>query len=732
MDRKAPDQSGREGSRSARVMEPRTEAAPGNALVPPAARLTGSTAATPGSGSPAGVIAPPRPPQRLAAAGRRLPWLRRLAGRAAARELAVLLAYLAAGVAVTWPRATYLAGHLPALRDDSGYVWGFWWVAQQAVHLGNPWYTNHMAAPLGSWLGYHTLMPLPGLLLAPVTLALGPSVSYNLLSVACPGLLSYATYRVARLWLPSVAGSLTAGAFFGLSTILDWRSWYQVNLAIGAVFFPLVLEAAVRLRRNPRPRQAVVLGAVLAAALLTDQESAVMAGMLATLALLPWLGLPPASRLALPRLPWPWPWPQRQPLRAAGPGGSWLHRLALAAAAVATAVLLASPQLLAMSHQGSNGEAASAPQIAASDYVGSGAGLLQLFAPSPRLASYGLAPLTSPYSSGGPVNLVMVGYGSVLTALALLGLVVAWRRRSARLLGLLWAGCSVLALGTAPWVAGRRWLFLPQTWHGVWVSGLMPFTWFVRVPGLMEFREADRFTELGLVGAALLAGAGISWLAARSRPALAVAVMLGLLEAGWPGNTAPAIRIGEIPTALPALDRPIAADHSGSTVVDVPFGIRGGLPVLGGAFPPITMTLATADGHPRGEAFISRIPGRVRDRIQQIPFYAALLQAQGGPLAATRVSIRRAGMSARHLHIGWIIDWIPSDAVVATYLREIGFQLSYRADGAAVYRPEPRWLRDRGWLQVIRHEAHYQAPVLHQRRPRQRDHASARAGRHRA
>ncbi len=36
----------------------------------------------------------------------------------------------------------------------------------------------------------------------------------------------------------------------------------------------------------------------------------------------------------------------------------------------------------------------------------------------------------------------------VLTALALFGLVVCWRRRSARLLGLFWLGATWLALGS--------------------------------------------------------------------------------------------------------------------------------------------------------------------------------------------------------------------------------------------------------------------------------------------
>lgn len=613
---------------------------------------------------PAAVIAPPRPAARAvpvtAAAGRGFP------GRPALRQAALLAMYIAAGVALTWPRAAYLAGRLPALRDAGGYVWDFWWVARQLTRLSNPWFTDHMAAPVGSWLGYHTLMPLPGVLLAPVTLTLGPSVSYNLLSVLCPGLLCYAMYRAARLWLPTPAGAVAAGAFFGLSMILAWRSWYQVNLAAGAVFFPLALEAAVRLRRSPSRRRAVMLGVVLGAALLTDQESAVMAGLLTTAVLLPWAGLP--------RHGW----------------RPWLARLALAGTAVAVSAVVAAPQLAAMAQQGPGG-AGSPAQVVAADYIGSGAGLLQMFAPSPRLSSYGLAALASPYHHTGPETLVMVGYGTMLSLLAMLGLVVAWRRRSARLLALLWAGCTVLALGTAPWLGSHRYLPLAERWHGVRVSALMPFTWLVQLPGLADFREADRFTELGLVGAALLAGAGVGWLAARSRPLLIVAIVLALLEAGWPGNSAPGpLRIGSVPTALPALDRPIAADRSSSVVIDVPFGIRGGLPVLGGTFPPVTMALATADGHPRAEAFISRIPARIRARIRTIPFYAALLRVQGWPVAVPPASLAAARRSARRLHIGWVVDWERNNPVVTGYLHATGFRLSYQADGAAVYRPAGR------------------------------------------
>lgn len=239
---------------------------------------------------PTGELISPAPAQHL-----RQRLRARFQGGAIARHpvavhLAVLIGFIVAGAAATWPRAAGLFDHrLPATRDAGSYVWGFWWVARQAEYFGDPWFTRYIGAPVGSQLGLHALMPLPSALLIPVTVTLGPSVSYDLLSALMPGLLCYATYRVARLWLRSQVGAIAAGAFFGLSSMLSWRSYYHLNLAARVLFFPLALEAAVRFRRRPGWRQALVLGLVAGGGLLTDQEMGVLALIVAVLALLPWL-----------------------------------------------------------------------------------------------------------------------------------------------------------------------------------------------------------------------------------------------------------------------------------------------------------------------------------------------------------------------------------------------------------------------------------------------------------
>ena len=569
-------------------------------------------------------------------------------------HVAVLAGYLAAGVAASWPRLTYLTGgKLPATRDGGSYVWGFWWVAHQLTHLGDPWFTRAIAAPVGTQLGLHALVPLPAVLFAPVTVVFGPSASANVLSVALPGLLCYATYRVARLWLPSQAGPIAAGAFFGLSSLLVWRSWYHLNLAAGALFIPVALEAAVRLTRRPGWRQAVILGVVLGAAVLTDQEIAVLVIIVAVLALLTWLLWPPLSLAKL---------------RAAG------------LAAVVT-VVVASPQLVAILQQVKSGGGTFPPGALAKAYLKYSARLPDMVAPSPQIRHFGLGGLGFIYT--GPTKDGIPSFGLALTILALLGVLAAWRRRSTWLLVLLWLGCAALALGPALRVGGHIYAPVPEVLGGRNLSQLMPFTWFAKLPGLSGFREPDRMMMLGILPAALLAGALVDWLRYHFAPAIVVVAALGVLEAGWSGNA----NIGTMRTALPGVDRAIAADHSGSIVVDVPFGIRGGTYGYGLGFDPEAQVLATADGHPRSVAYISRVPLPTINGIQRHPFYAQLAaRQQGGHSTAAELAAARA--DARRMHIGWALvwNWRGASPAVLPYLRAVGFRLDYQADGVSVYR----------------------------------------------
>src|SRR6266480_3119146 len=325
----------------------------------PAGSDAAGQAVTDPSQSPAAV-----PPSRPASAG---PGRVRGAFRKpVVRHLGILLCFIAAGAAATWPLAANLAGRIPSNRDPASYVWDFWWVAHQVTHLGNPWFTPLMAAPVGVQLGFHTMMPLPGVVFTPVTLAFGPAFSYNLWTVILPGLLCYATYRAARLWLRSATGAAGAAVFFGLSCMLTQQDWYHLNIALGAMFLPMALEASVRLRRTPGRRQAIILGLVMGAAVLCDQESAVLAAIVVALVLLPWLLRHPG---------WPRLWP--------------------VLLACATGTVLASPQIIAMLQEivGSHGGLSIPPPLLAVSYKQYGIGLPGMFTPTPRVTTFGLDPL---------------------------------------------------------------------------------------------------------------------------------------------------------------------------------------------------------------------------------------------------------------------------------------------------------------------------------------------------
>ena len=586
--------------------------------------------------------------------------LRRAVSRSWVWHAALLVVYLAAGIALTWPRTTYLWRHLlPETRDTSGYVWDLWWTAHQVVHLANPWYTNHMAAPVGIQLGFDTTMPLAGLIMTPVTLAFGPSAAFDVLTILVPGLTCYLMYRAARLWLAE-PGAIAAGALFGLSSMLAWQDWMHVNIALGTLFLPMTLEAAVRLRRRPGARQGVILGAVLGASLLVNQESAVMAVLLGAAALLPWL----IRRPTMTRL------------RALSWG-------ALAAA------IIASPQLVAMITQAAGGGASVSGRTLAVTGKTYGVGLFDLFNPSQRVAAYGLTGLANAAANGdGRIGEGMPIYGVVLTALALLGLVAAWRRSSAWKLAALWVACSWLALGAVLWVGQKPRLAFLERWYAQRVSLIMPYTWVMRIPWLSDLREADRFAILGLVGAVLLAGAAVDWVWRHARVAVVVVAALAVFEAGWAGGT----NVGVMRTSLPALDRPIAADHSDSIVVDAPFGLRGGIPLYGGQFAAQSLVLATNDGHRRGVSYTSWVPAATISGIKKHLFYTLLVRSSnyidGTPVVvrATHAQLAAAARDARRMHVGWVLVWT-RNPLIAKYLTDTGFRLDYRADGAAVYRP---------------------------------------------
>src|SRR5207244_11588056 len=139
----------------------------------------------------------------------------------------------------------------------------------------------------------------------------------------------------------------------------------------------------------------------------------------------------------------------------------------------------------------------------------------------------------------------------------------------------------------------------------------------------------------------------VDWLSRHARPPIAVPAVLAIMEAGWTGSPSR----GLMPTAMPALDHPITADQSGSIVLDIPFGLRGGLPLYGSAIARPSILLATSDGHPRAISYTSWVPRTDTAWFKRRPFYVSLVSVQhGSRVPAARLPAARPDV--RGLNIG--------------------------------------------------------------------------------
>ena len=94
----------------------------------------------------------------------------------------------------------------------------------------------------------------------------------------------------------------------------------------------------------------------------------------------------------------------------------------------------------------------------------------------------------------------------------------------------------------------------------------------------------------------------------------------------------------------------------------------------------------------------SRLPESILAKVKRHPFYGGLFDAQLNPgfvhrnLLASKAHpawIDAARTDAHRINVGWAMVWNPTP-VILSYLQAVGFRFDYRADGALVYRLEPR------------------------------------------
>ncbi len=162
--------------------------------------------------------------------------------------LAVPVGFLLAAIVYTWPLVLHLGDRVVDGIDVGQSIWNFWDASHWLVG-GTGWFhTTMLYHPLGADLYLHTWFPALSLPLAPLTLAAGPVVAYNVAQ-----LLGFTFTGITGYLLCRDLGASRWGAVFGAAG-LDFCAWHLVRLhghlnLTSIYWIPLYLLCLFRLAR---------------------------------------------------------------------------------------------------------------------------------------------------------------------------------------------------------------------------------------------------------------------------------------------------------------------------------------------------------------------------------------------------------------------------------------------------------------------------------------------------
>jgi hypothetical protein len=431
-----------------------------------------------------------RPPRRTSS--RPVPDVRDLAASAAPPETApardrptpawwrfgLPVLFLALTLVLLWPLPLHLRSATISANSPDIWIhlWWMWQVRESVLAGQNPYETMRVFHPTGAPLYLMGQDMFTALLSIPFQGFLGLVLTYNLLTIVATAFTCWTATLFAYEVTGSRPGAVVAGLLFGFAplqaTFLNLGQMEYVNLG----FLPLAALFIVRLRRDPRPRIAVLGGFCAVLTLLSSWYQALFLLLFVALFALYEGGL----------LVWARRWTELR---------TFVIALVIWGGTLA---VLASPVLIPAVKLASNSSFA---VISRFNISYSSIEVRDPFLPNR------LNPL---FGAGRETVVSALGY--VALALALLGL---WR---ARRRGIFWALMIVvfylLALGPYLKVGGRQW-FLPFLPYNI-LYGL-PLGNIARVP--------SRFLILITLALSVLAAYAVGWLTL-------------WLAARWPGRAA--------------------------------------------------------------------------------------------------------------------------------------------------------------------------------------------------
>lgn len=218
------------------------------------------------------------------------------------RAVGAFALYAVASVLLLGRHAVSDMGHVCTCLGGGGdpptYMWALRWWPHALTHGLNPLFTHVAWSPVGVNVAAAPMIPLPSMLLWPLSAAFGLLPAYDLLTLLSPAVAATAMYLLCEHLTRSTLPALVGGWLYGFSSYELSELVGHANLMLIAL--PPLAVLAVLLRLERRIGRAAFIAAaagLIAAQLLTSSELLATSCAFGALAFaVAWLALAPAQR----------------------------------------------------------------------------------------------------------------------------------------------------------------------------------------------------------------------------------------------------------------------------------------------------------------------------------------------------------------------------------------------------------------------------------------------------
>ncbi len=172
--------------------------------------------------------------------------------------------YLALAVFFTLPASLHPARALLGRGDNYLHAWFLWAFAKAVVHGHNPFRTDLILYPFGANLTWATTDPLGGVLGLPLSLSLGPILTYNISIILQLALAAFFARLLCLRVSQHPAAATIGGMIFGFSPFLLAHASGHLSL-VTAFPIPLYVLALDKLLEAKKPswKEGSLLGLAL-------------------------------------------------------------------------------------------------------------------------------------------------------------------------------------------------------------------------------------------------------------------------------------------------------------------------------------------------------------------------------------------------------------------------------------------------------------------------------------